>query len=540
MRTNVISCGDRSTRIARRLSVSRDDRAALTPVLKRGELGVVLCLFGTEGNTSLEDLESANEALGDSVNKSNMRWLLTLLLISVSSLVHGLSSSGSRLLVVIEEAADQEKYSQFWSDLRGRGYSITFESPKNEKLALLKHDELAFDHVILLPPKSKGLGPALTPKLLLDFVNKNGNILLALSGDSSTPTAISSLLLELDIQLPPDRTSLVVDHFNYDTISSSEKHDVLLLPQPSSIRTDVRQFFGGDGTIAFPRAVAQELGNLSPLLAPILQADSTAYSYNPKEEADTVEDPFATGSQIALVSAMQARNSARFTVLGSVEALENVWFDAFVQGVQGPKGKTANREFARQLSEWTFMETGVLKVGRVEHHLSSIEQEKSGNNSVTKLGYLNPKIYRVKNDVTFTVELSEYTQTHWSPPTIPASDALQLEFTMLSPFHRLALLPVQFTPNSTLYSTTFTLPDQHGIFAFKVNYKRPFMTSVDVKREVTVRHFAHDEWPRSWMISGGWVWIAGIWVTIAGWVAFAAIWLWSEPAFDAARGKKIQ
>jgi len=42
------------------------------------------------------------------------------------------------------------------------------------------------------------------------------------------------------------------------------------------------------------------------------------------------------------------------------------------------------------------------------------------------------------------------------------------------------------------------------------------------------------------MISGGWVWIAGVWVTIAGWVAFVAIWLWSEPAYEAARGKKVQ
>ena len=230
-------------------------------------------------------------------------------------------------------------------------------------------------------------------------MNKNGNILLALSGDSSTPTAISSLLLELDIQLPPDRTSLVVDHFNYDTISASEKHDVLLVPQPSPSRSDLRHFFSGPGIIAFPRAVAQELGNSSPLLASIIRADSTAYSYNPKEEADTIEDLFATGSQIALVSAMQARNSARFTVLGSVEALENVWFDASVQGVQGSKSRTANREFARQLTEWTFMETGVLRVGRIEHHLSSSDQEKSGNESLTELRHLNPKIYRVKNDV---------------------------------------------------------------------------------------------------------------------------------------------
>ena len=270
--------------------------------------------------------------------------------------------------------------------------------------------------MILLPPKSKGLvsiwygqsthanrhlglGPSLTPKILLDFIQKNGNILLTLSGDSPTPSAISSLLLELDIHLPPDRTSLVVDHFNYDTISASEKHDVLLLPQPSNLRPDVQNFFGGRGIIAFPRAVAQELGASSPLLAPILRAKNTAYSYNPKDEVEGVEDPFAIGQQISLVSALQARNSARFTVLGSVEALENTWFAASVKGVQGDKTKTANRDFARQLSEWTFMETGVLKVGRVEHYLSSITHKSVGNDSIAQLGFLNPQIYRVKNDV---------------------------------------------------------------------------------------------------------------------------------------------
>ncbi|MCJ1248070.1 oligosaccharyl transferase glycoprotein complex, beta subunit [Trapelia coarctata] len=469
-----------------------------------------------------------------------MRWLLCLLFVGLTGLVRGLSSSGDRLLAVIEEPAEQSKYSQLWSDLKDRGYTLSFESPKNEKLALIKHGERLYDHIILLPPKSKAYGPALTPKLLLDFVNKQGNILLALSGGSRTPTAISSLLLELDIHLPPDRTAIVVDHFNYDTVSASEKHDVLLLPPPSSSRPDVKSFFGGDGVIAFPRGVAQQLGNASPLLNPILRAKSTAYSYDPKEEAEAVEDPFATGDQISLVSAMQARNSARFTVLGSVEALEDAWFDASVKSMDGKKGKTANKNFAKQLTAWTFMESGVMKVGTIEHHLSSVVKDKSGNDNVTQLGFLNPKIYRVKNDVTFTIELSEYTLTRWSPPSIPSSDALQLEFSMLSPYHRLTLSPTSQTPNSTLYSATFTLPDQHGIFAFKVNYKRPFLTNIDVKQEVTVRHFAHDEWPRSWMISGGWVWIAGVCVTIAGWIAFVAIWLWSEPAYEAARGKKIQ
>ncbi|KAI4110766.1 MAG: hypothetical protein LQ339_001042 [Xanthoria mediterranea] len=310
--------------------------------------------------------------------------------------------------------------------------------------------------------------------------------------------------------------------------------------RPSALRSDVKNHFGGGGLLAFPRVVAQELGSSSQLLTPILRAPETAYSYNPKEEAENVAEPFAVGSQISLVSSMQARNSARFTVLGSVEAFEDAWFDRAVQGPEGKAVKTSNRAFAKSLTAWTFMETGVLKVGKVEHHLSTISDSKSGNDSVAQLGYLNPKIYRIKNDVTFNIEMSEYSFDHLSPFTVSPDDKLQLEFTMLSPFHRLDLQPISTTLNSTIFSATFRLPDQHGIFSFRVNYKRPFLTNVDVKREVTVRHFAHDEWPRSWMISAGWVWIAGIWVTILGWVAFVALWLWSEPAYQQSQGKKLQ
>ena len=175
-----------------------------------------------------------------------------------------------------------------------------------------------------------------------------------------------------------------------------------MVAQPLPLRSGVRNVFGGDGTIAFPRAVAQELGNSSPLLAPILRAKRTAYSYNPKEEVETVEDPFAVGEQISLVSSMQARNSARFTVFGSAEALEDKWFDTKVKTVGGKDDKTANREFAKQVSAWTFKETGVLKVGEVQHHLSTISDDATGNDSVAQLGYLNPTIYRIKNDVVST------------------------------------------------------------------------------------------------------------------------------------------
>jgi oligosaccharyltransferase complex subunit beta len=434
-----------------------------------------------------------------------------------------------------------------------RGFELTFESPRDSSLSLFTLGERSYDHIILLPPTSKAYGDTLNPKTLLDFVNADGNVLLALTGEKATPSAINSLLLEFDITLPAERTSVVVDHFNYDTTSASESHDVVVIDPPGKgIRPDVKNFFGGELPVAVPRAVGQVLGNNSPLLVPILRAPGSSYTYNPKDkEVDSVEDSdlFATGSQISLVSALQARNSARFTVLGSAEMLEDRWFDAKVKLPEGKSTKTGNRQFAKQVTGWTFKELGVLKVGELNHHLTS-DPAVVGNETAE----INPKIYRIKNDVvslsfiiqtflilqSFTVEISEYDQTHLVPFIPPISDDVQLEFTMLSPFHRLSLKPLWQTPNSTMFATQFTLPDQHGIFNFRVNYKRPFFTNVDEKRQVTVRHFAHDEWPRSFDISGAWTWIAGIGVTVVGWLGFVALWLWSAPVKAKGGVKKTQ
>lgn len=189
----------------------------------------------------------------------------------------------------------------------------------------------------------------------------------------------------------------MVDHFNYDTTSASENHDVLVVPRPNALRPDVVNFFGGDGLLAVPKAVGQSLGNTSPLIAPILKAPTTAYSYNPKEENDAAEDIFATGSQIALISALQARNSARFTVLGSLDMLKDKWFDAKVKLPGGKDTKTVNKAFAKQLTEWTFKEVGVLKVGTIEHH--QVADAKVPFSSATQIGFQNPEIYRIKSDV---------------------------------------------------------------------------------------------------------------------------------------------
>lgn len=230
-------------------------------------------------------------------------------------------------------------------------------------------------------------------------MEKEGNILVGLSSDVPTPASLASLLLELDIALPADRDATVVDHFNFDTVSAADKHDVLVLPSPAQSRLDVKDYFHVDGVLAVPHAVGQTLANANPLLAPILRAPATAYSYSPSDEADGSSTPFATGSQLSLVTALQARNSARFTVLGSVEMLSDKWFGASVTPA-GTKNKaqTANRAFAEKLTAWTFKELGVLKVGRLQHYLKADNNPNWSNDTALSNTQLNPKIYRIKNE----------------------------------------------------------------------------------------------------------------------------------------------
>ncbi|KHJ30738.1 putative dolichyl-diphosphooligosaccharide--protein glycosyltransferase 48 kda subunit [Erysiphe necator] len=469
--------------------------------------------------------------------------IIFVILLGIISIAEAASSSGNKLLILLEESIEDTRYSKYIADLKDRDFQVTIESPKNGKLTLFELGERVYDHLVIFPCKTKGLGPNFTSQLLLNFLNKGGNILLTLTSSKSTPTALISLLLELDIHLPTDRSSFVVDHFNYDILSANEKHDVVLLPRPDAIRPDVKNYFRGDGkggeVIAFPRGVGQTLGNNSPLLTPILRAPRTAYSFSSNDKNAIAEEPFAVGPQLSLISTIQARNSARLTVIGSAEMLEDTWLDATVKRSVAVNGadkeakevKTSNQALLKEVTGWTFKEIGSLKVNEIKHYLQEND---------IQIGPTNPKIYRVKNFVKYSIEISEYSWDKYVPYTPPKGDVIQLEFSMLSPFYRVPLQLTSSSHNSSVYSASFRLPDQHGIFNFMVNYKRPFLTNIEEKTTVTVRHFAHDEWPRSWAISGAWPWIAGVWVTVAGWIVFIALWLWSKPVKKSSFNKKTQ
>lgn len=283
----------------------------------------------------------------------------------------------------------------------GRQYELTVESPRSGKVELFQLGEKTYEHVLILPSKSKGLGPHLTTQNLIDFMADAGNVIVALSADLPVPTAVSTLLRELEIHVPPHRPEKVVDHHEHDEQSAAESHDVLLLPGTGLVRAGDSPLLEVAGTIAVPRAVGHRLGNDSPLLSRVLAASPNAYSYSAEDEDEGIEKVFGSGCQLGIVSVVQARNSARLAVVGSAEMLQNDWFDGTVKRA-GKVQKTANREFARKLFAWTYQELGVLRVGKLEHYLTdpaSAAPARGSNGTSLAERAVNPKIYRIKNEV---------------------------------------------------------------------------------------------------------------------------------------------
>lgn len=82
----------------------------------------------------------------------------------------------------------------------------------------------------------------------------------------------------------------------------------------------------------------------------VAKASDTAYAGTVGKRAG--EAPVCTGWDCAVVGAMQARNNARFLLVGSLDALSDSRMTS----------STGNEAFAEELSEWAFGEKSLLRV----------------------------------------------------------------------------------------------------------------------------------------------------------------------------------
>lgn len=411
--------------------------------------------------------------------------------------------------------------------------------------------------LIIFPITGRGLGRKLTSGDLLKFANNaNGNILV-IDSEQGANDEIRNFLNQLGIYPSPKNYQLY-DHFNYDAELGADKHDVLSLPVSKHLLDKdhiiVEETLKQDNVL-FSGASAALSNN--ELLIPVLQAPRTAFNYNPKkvskkntdEDAKYVNDVnyWALGNQNYLIVAFQNLVNSRVSWIGSSKFLSDAYYK---------QSNYKNEKIVNDLLRWTFAQKNVLKIDYVEFY-------KTSNNTFNSK--LLKDTFKVKDEVVYTLAISEFKDNQWVP--YDDNKDLQLEFTMLDPYYRITLQKIDATSrlislnnpelsnsstNTTFhqqklsndlthtqfYSTKFNLPDQHGMFKFLVDYKRPGFSFLHSENIITLRNLANDEYQKSWEIVNSWVYLSAIIALIAGWFVFLNLFLFSDETKKVANAKK--
>ncbi|KAG6448672.1 hypothetical protein O3G_MSEX005642 [Manduca sexta] len=374
-------------------------------------------------------------------------------------------------LVLVDNLSIRETHSQFFKSLQDRGYSLTFKLADDANLVLSKYGEYLYKNLIVFAPSVLEFGGQVDSEAITKFIDDGGNLLMA--GNAAAGDVYREIASECGFEMD-EESAAVIDHFNYDVSDDGDHTKIVVSPKnlissPMIVGEHNTQpiLFEGTGLI---------VDKDNSLVLPILTADSTAYSYNPKSQVK--EYPHAVGRKTVLIAALQARNNARIVFSGSLYFFSDEAFSSPVSKVHGDKLKSdlsGNKFLAIHLSQWAFGERGRLRVRNVNHHRQG---EKVSSNT-----------YTIMDTVVYRIEIEELKNGKWQP--FEAKD-VQLEFVRIDPFIRTTL---QKQPNG-VYEAIFKVPDVWGVYQFKVDYDRIGYTRLYHTTQVSVRPLQHTQYER--------------------------------------------
>ena len=359
------------------------------------------------------------------------------------------------------------------------------------------NEEIVVPNVVVLPNRAKKLASNIDHASLLTYANNGGNLVIV-SQESGTQLDVSIFLNQLGIYPSPKG-------YKYTDFHSGSDAPLAKIESPHFLNKHIVSEEVSELSLA-DSAVA--LISNSEYLVPLLKASRTSFTTNGDATKDSV---WHTGNEGYLSVAFQGLNNGRVLWLGSPAPLMDASF---------------NKELVNSVVQWTFQLKSVIRA-TFSHHK---RVDASGQ---TELPFVDEDdYYKIKDTAYFEIGLSRYDadKKTWVPYTVEEEDAankVQLEFVMLDPYYRLDLNHTQSTETEAVYAALFQLPDQHGMFTFSVDYKRPGLSYVKVEDVVPVRHLANDEYARSWEIPNSSVYMAGYGVVVVGWLAFVVLFLFS-------------
>ncbi|OCF36217.1 oligosaccharyltransferase complex subunit beta [Kwoniella heveanensis BCC8398] len=441
--------------------------------------------------------------------------LATLLSVSARS------STGDRVLVVLEPSVKKDDYSKFWASLQERGFELTFKEPKDRDANLVKYGETQYDHLIVYAPSAKSFSPSLSPKSIIQAQYSGINTLFFLSPELTESTR--EFMREYDLEFVDPSTTLI-DAFSHPSGSPAS---TVLLSSTSSLVPNNGEILSpstlSGGPIVYPSGTVHVAGQ-NPYLVDVLHASKTSYVGQDKalsgDEAEVEKsiggkgkEPVVSGKKASLVSALQSRDNVRIGFVGSGGLASDEWWGKSVQNTDGKTLETGNAAFITDFTKWIFQETGVVKIVDSTHF---------------REGEVEPReMYTKKDEITYSLTLAKHYTTSngtsaWGPFEV---DDIQLDFTMLDPHIRTALVQDKSaTPEvGSVYAAKFNAPDRHGVFKFVVEYWRPGWTYIRTSTKASVVPLRHDEYPR--FITGAWPYYIATISTSITFLLFCGLWV---------------
>ncbi|KAJ9152877.1 hypothetical protein P3X46_026387 [Hevea brasiliensis] len=411
------------------------------------------------------------------------------------------SATHRRVLVLLDDFAIKSSHSLFFKSLQSRGFHLEFKLADDPKIGLHRYGQYLYDALILFCPTAELFGGPVDVAAILDFVDSGRDLIIA--ADINASESIREIATENGADFDEDPAAMVIDHTSYAV--SEIEGDHTLIASDDFIKSDV--ILGSkkiDAPVLF-QGIAHTLNPANTLVTKVLSASPSSYSANPKTKLSN--PPSLTGTAISLVSIVQARNNARILIAGSLSLFGNRFFRSGVQkaGSSTKHEKSGNEQFLVELSKWIFHERGHLKAVKVRHHKVGEADE--------------PSLYRIKDDLEYSVEIYEWSGTRWEPYV---ADDVQLQFYMMSPY----VLKTLSTDKKGLYYTAFKVPDVYGVFQFKIEYRRLGYTTLSLSKQIPVRPYRHNEYER--FIPAAYPYYGAAFSMMAGFFIFTLVHLYSK------------
>lgn len=414
-------------------------------------------------------------------------------------------SQTKKTLVILDDWHSIDTHSQFWRQLRETGFEPIFKMADDNSLTFASYGEYKYDNIILFAPSYEEKAKNdVTISNLLKFIDDGKDLMIL--GNKDSAKFLRNLVNEFGVDYD-DYDSQVKDSLYLHNLKEQLHPDLIKMLNDGIIPTkniiNIPKLFKRPQKHILYEGIGMDLDPQNKYIFPILKADDTSYSINTQ-----TGEVYTNGERIKLVSGYQARNNRRVIISGSSNICSDKLYYLSNIGEEMDIAKSPNARFCKDLLNWNFQKTGVLKFENVRHN------KKDGNTASQ---------YRIKDYLEYYIDIYEYDNINDSWKNYIADD-LQLSFDMMNPYYINQMRRLSY--DKPTYYAKFRAPDKHGVFKFNVDYHKVGYSYIFSSTKIPLRPFYHNEFPR--FLPCAYPYYVTVFMSLFGFVLFTLLFLYGK------------